>query len=213
MPTRREVLGAALVIASCKGAAHPAEGHEPEVSPNEDLMREHGLLERILVVYDEAIVRIAQNRDVPLDAIARGADIVRRFVEDYHEKLEEEHVFPRVTATQGPLVATLRAQHAAGRTVTDAITKHAAGKDRKALATALAQFARMYRPHAAREDTVLFPAFRAAVSDHEYSELGEKFEDREHALFGKEGFEGMVAAVAQIEAVFDIADLAVFTPA
>ncbi|AHF17361.1 hypothetical protein NIASO_06125 [Niabella soli DSM 19437] len=30
----------------------------------------------------------------------------------------------------------------------------------------------MYRPHEAREDTVLFPAFRKIVSRHEYDSLG-----------------------------------------
>lgn len=35
---------------------------------------------------------------------------------------------------------------------------------RQTLATALRTFVRMYRPHAAREETVLFPAFRKLVS-------------------------------------------------
>ena len=47
---------------------------------------------------------------------------------------------------------------------------------------------RMYRPHAAREDTVLFPAFRKLVPKKQYGELGEQFEDKEHELFGKAGF-------------------------
>jgi len=43
-------------------------------------------------------------------------------------------------------------------------------------------------------------------------ELGEKFEDEEHARFGEEGFEKTVAEVARLEAAFGIADLASFTP-
>lgn len=50
----------------------------------------------------------------------------------------------------------------------------------------------MYRPHEAREDTVLFPAFRKLVSHHEYGALGEAFEKNEHQLFGQDGFETMV---------------------
>ncbi len=34
----------------------------------------------------------------------------------------------------------------------------------------------MYRPHEAREDTILFPALRKLVSKNEYHSLGEKFE-------------------------------------
>ena len=37
------------------------------------------------------------------------------------------------------------------------------------------QFVRMYEPHEAREDTVLFPQFRKIVSKHEYDALGEEF--------------------------------------
>ena len=39
----------------------------------------------------------------------------------------------------------------------------------------LAQFVRMYNPHEARQDTVLFPAFRGIVSASEYDALGEDF--------------------------------------
>ena len=42
----------------------------------------------------------------------------------------------------------------------------------------LRAFGRMYRPHAAREDTVLFPAFRDVVGRAAYRELGEQFEEQ-----------------------------------
>jgi len=70
----------------------------------------------------------------------------------------------------------------------------------------------MYRPHEAREDTVLFPAFRKMVSQHEYDSLGEEFENNEHKLFGEEGFEMMVGKVADIEKKLGIYELAQFTP-
>ena len=79
-------------------------------------------------------------------------------------------------------------------------------------ANALRLFIRMYRPHAAREDTVLFPAFRSLVSTHEYAALGEEFEEKEHALFGEDGFERVVAEVAVLERTLGIHDLAGFTP-
>jgi hemerythrin-like domain-containing protein len=76
----------------------------------------------------------------------------------------------------------------------------------------LSSFNTMYRPHEAREDTVLFPAFRKLVSQHEYDSLGEEFENNEHKLFGEDGFETMVARVAEIEKQLNIYDLAQFTP-
>jgi hemerythrin-like domain-containing protein len=80
------------------------------------------------------------------------------------------------------------------------------------LMAALRLFARMYRPHAAREDTVLFPALRSVVSAHEYDALGEEFEEKEHKLFGEDGFEKVVAEVAGLEKQLGLNDLASFTP-
>jgi hypothetical protein len=88
-----------------------------------------------------------------------------------------------------------------------------AGKGSAELAQRLRGFQRMYRPHAAREDTVLFPAFREVVGGAAaYRELGEQFEDQEHARFGKHGFEEAVAEIAKLEGALGIADLARFTP-
>jgi hemerythrin-like domain-containing protein len=70
----------------------------------------------------------------------------------------------------------------------------------------------MYRPHEAREDTVLFPAIRKIVSKNEYFSLGEEFEDKEHDLFGQDGFETMVEKVASLEKQLGIYDLSHFTP-
>ena len=194
---------------------------EEDVSPAEDLMREHGVLNRILLIYDESVRRLdAGAADVPSDVITGAADIVRRFIEDYYEKLEETHLFPRFerAKTLTDLVATLRAQHQAGRRVTDLVTQLATAQniknagERPKLIAAIRQFNRMYRPHEAREDTVLFPAFRKIVSKNEYASLGEDFEKQEHKLFGEDGFESMVDKVAGLEKRLGIYDLGQFTP-
>ena len=70
----------------------------------------------------------------------------------------------------------------------------------------------MYEPHAAREDTVLFPALHEIVSRSEYDALGEDFERRERRTFGGDGFEQAVADVAAIETALGIENLAQFTP-
>src|SRR4051812_5940085 len=69
---------------------------EAEVTPGEDLMQEHGVLERILLVYDEVVRRIARAEAFDPALLTNAAGIVRRFVEDYHEKTEEQFVFPRL---------------------------------------------------------------------------------------------------------------------
>jgi hemerythrin-like domain-containing protein len=204
------------------GTAGEPETHdsEPEVSPAEDLMREHGVLKRILLIYREVIRRHEADQDVPPEAIADAAAIIREFIEDYHEKLEEEYLFPRFRAAnvQVDLVEVLARQHHAGRHVTD-VTRSLANRsalrdpaDRRRLDESLHAFVRMYEPHEAREDTVLFPALRTIVTPNEYDALGEDFEGKEHQLFGEDGFAMMVARVAVIEKSLGIYDLAQFTP-
>ena len=70
----------------------------------------------------------------------------------------------------------------------------------------------MYRPHAAREDTVLFPALKKLLSAKQLDELGDKFEDEENRRFGADGFGKTVEKVAAIEKELGIYDLAQFTP-
>jgi hemerythrin-like domain-containing protein len=139
---------------------------------------------------------------------------VRRFVEEYHERLEERFVFPRLqkAGRETELVAVLLRQHQRGREVTAEIQRQARASAAGQLSPLLRAFARMYRPHAAREDTVLFPAFREVVGRAGYLELGEQFEDEEHQRFGEHGFETTVKEVAQLEAALGIGDLAKWTP-
>ena len=202
----------------------PSSAEKPkdaeDISPAEDLMREHGVLNRILLIYDEHLRRLAARQTFDGSVLVNAADIIRHFVEEYHEKLEEDFLFPRFRKAGKlvNLVDTLLAQHKAGRLLTAQIRELAAlptlkyVSDADKLADALRAFLRMYRPHEAREDTVLFPAFRSIVSPHEYDALGEDFEKKEDELFGEEGFFKVVDQVAELEKKLGIYDLAQFTP-
>jgi hemerythrin-like domain-containing protein len=223
------IAGAVLwmpAIAAAQQKSEPEKGREEEkegeeVSPAEDLMREHGLLNRILLIYDDHLRRIAAKRPFDGSILASAADIVRRFVEEYHEKLEEDYLFPRFRKAKKlvNLVDTLQAQHKAGRELTAKIRELAGtatfkyvSTDSEKLVDALRAFLRMYRPHEAREDTVLFPAFKSIISKHEYDALGDDFEKKEDELFGEDGFFKVVDQVAQLEKRLGIYDLAQFTP-
>lgn len=227
--------GAGIVLVGCaRSAPNPGTGpartsgaasgdqdqdDDDEVTPAEDLMREHGVLRRVMYLYDDAADRLTGRRDVPLDALAGCAGIVRRVIEDYHEKLEEDFLFPRFekAGKLADLTAVLRRQHAAGRVLTEQITQltraSLADADRARLAAALRSFNHMYRPHAAREDTVLFPELRGLVGKHAYEELGDQFEDKEKQMLGDRGFEHAVEEVAKLEQAFGLDDLAKLTPA
>jgi len=190
-----------------------------EVTPPEDLMREHGVLDRVLLVYEAGLKKFDAKEDFDPAVLANAAQIVRDFIENYHEQSEEQAVFPRFKKAGKlvPLVDTLLAQHKAGRKVTETILQAAPGSrqdgdDRRRLVPAIQSFIAMYRPHAAREDTELFPLLRGLVSPHEYDAMAEDFERKEHQLFGADGFEMMVQRVAGLEQSIGINDLAQFTP-
>ena len=196
--------GAGIVLNACRrtpnsGSASnksdepaPGEAAPVEVTAAEDLMREHGILRRALLVYQESAVRLRQDASsVPPDALEKVANLFRVFGEDYHErKLEEVYILPVVKKSPGVAagyVDVLFEQHTRGREITDyllSITKadRIPSNSVDTLAKTLESFVRMYEHHAAIEDTVIFPAWKSAVGQGELDELGEKFEEIETSL-------------------------------
>lgn len=212
-----------LLIASAAGPypAHAADtGAAMEVTPPEDLMREHGVLNRVLLVYEAGLQKFACGEDFDVAFLARAAGIVHEFIEDYHERNEEQQLFPRFrkAGQMIELVNVLYQQHQAGRRLTDSIlglvsASQVPGESRSRLIANMQSFVAMYRPHEAREDTELFPKLRSIVSAHEFDAMAEDFERDERRKFGEDGFERFVAQVTAIEQALGIHDLARFTPA
>src|SRR5260370_7913761 len=121
--------GAGLLLAhggSLTGLARgqeKAQEKEEAVPATEDLMREHGVLDRVLLIYEEVTRRLAGKSLFDPKLLAKSAQVVRDFIENYHEKDEEEYLFPRFEKAGKlvELVSVLREQHLAGRRVTDSI--------------------------------------------------------------------------------------------
>jgi hemerythrin-like domain-containing protein len=220
VPAGRLIAPAEAAAQHRRDAKHKGGGGDEDVSATEDLMREHGVLRRTLIVYSEVAARLhAGSPNVDPAALADAARLFREFGEDYHERtLEEQYVFPEVRRAGGPnakLVEVLLLQHQRGREITDYVqrigTHGQIGGDAVPLADALAGMARMYRPHAAWEDTVVFPAWKATQSRSRLHELAEKFEEIEHRQFGQDGFDDAVARISRIEAALGLADLGAYT--
>jgi hemerythrin superfamily protein len=83
---------------------------------------------------------------------------------------------------------------------------------RTGLANNLRAFVRMYEPHEAREDTVIFPAFRQVTRDRTFAQLGERFAELQDQKFGPHGFTDIVSQVAGIEHRFGLEDLTQYMP-
>jgi len=200
--------------------AGKADATAMKVLPVEDLMREHEALTRILGVFERAENALMAGQDFPMDVVASGAQMVQKMGADYHQRLEEEYVFPRFQDANQmtDLVQTLIDQHQVSRRIlqgTLAAAKPETLKDeaaRKTLATQLRDFRQMYQAHAAQEDTVLFPAFRQLLTPAEYEQLGEVFERREREQLGENGFAKSVEQIAQLEQKSGLMNLAQLTP-
>ena len=186
-------------------------------SPGEALMTEHGILKRVLLAYRAASQQLATGTVPPNGAVADAAQIISDYVESFHEGLEEAYVFPRVRTSNPDLVQTLLAQHDKGRHLTARILAVAATDLTSAVARAdlqrsLDQFVRMYEPHEAWEDTVIYPALRAQSSQQTLDELAERFHDLENTQYGDDALFQILGRVTGVEQMLGIADLAIFTP-
>ena len=229
------IMGTGLVLSGC-GGKNMANSEGPkndaankpdenklggEVTATEDLMREHGILRRALLVYTAASVKLrAKPETVVPDALQKTAKLFRAFGEEYHEKkLEEAYIFPAVKKAGGEAASyadILVVQHYRGREITDYIINvtqggKLSGGNAEPLAKALEAFVLMYRNHAAREDTIIFPAWKQTLTGKQLDEMNDKFEDIEHEQFGEDGFEDAVKEINVIESSLGLADIAQFT--
>jgi len=184
-------------------------------------MRGDAVAGRLLLIYEEEARRLEAAKDFAPDVLRSAARLVRRFVEDYHETVEEKFVFPRFEKSAKPLtelVAALRQHHQAGRLLTDDIQRLSASETlataegQARLAKSLRLFVRMYRPHALREETVLLPALHDVLDEKANAELAETVEHEEQTLLGERGASAVVDEVARLEREVGIHDLAKLLP-
>jgi hemerythrin-like domain-containing protein len=156
---------------------------------------------------EEAVRRLLIREEVGPEVFNHTSQLIRTFVEHYHEQNEEKYIFPEFERAKKlvDLVETLKTQHTAGRAVTGQILdlshadKFLVKENRDKLVKACVSFIHMYRPHESREDTVLFPTLRTILKPKQVEELGERMEEEEKKVLGQEGFERSVDKVATIE--------------
>ncbi len=224
---RREMLvgiggfGGSLLLTNTIRANIPQNSNALEVTAVEDLMREHGVLRRALMIYSIAADRLKEvPYKISTGSIRKTALLFHSMGEDYHEKkLEETFIFP-LLKKQGGLsedyINIFLAQHQRGRQITDYIlneTRLTAFNTGSVpvLILALESMVRMYRAHTAQEDTVIFPAWKQTLNADEYDKLGDQFEDIEQQSLGRNGYENAVQQISGIEAEIGISSLAYFT--
>jgi hemerythrin-like domain-containing protein len=212
-------LGAASELAVSAFQSTVAFGIGKPISAGEDLMQEHGVLGRLLLIYEELARRFEKGDADPSDCLLQSTSIIVDYIQGHHERVEELMIFPalRKAGVLPELVAVLVSQHEAGRTVIDAITKRVhdgaikANDGRLESASLMRMFLHMYRPHALREDTVVFPTLHRTLSESQYQELSTRIQTLEKAMVHNDDLIDIVKRLDQIEIALGIHDLASFT--
>lgn len=190
------------------------------ISPTEMLSRDHAIAERLILVFESMIARIADGEKSDLRPINMAALMLKEVVAEHHMKDEERLIFPRIEASgqYGDLVKTLRLQHDRGRAIIDRIidmTQKGSIEnlgEMNEMVNLCLSFAIMYRPHAAVEETVIFPALYDFSSNDEILNIEAIMRGEEKGLMKNEQFRRVLDSLAEIEAQAGTADIRRFTP-
>jgi hypothetical protein len=223
---RRLILGTAAIASTLvalpalaqTGSVTKTDIQKSPMSAGERLMRDNALTSRILLLYTAAERRLTQGEDLESGIFTQSAEVMRDFVHGYHEKVEEDDVFPifKKTGRMVELVTALENQHAAGHQLTDKILAAAPGiansDQRKALTDAMHATVTLYGPSLARESTDLLPTLRSVMTPSELDALAQTLEKAEGEKLGAEGFDKAAKKVEAIEKKLGTYDLSQFTP-
>lgn len=182
------------------------------------------------MIYRECGRRLTTGDQLDPAILFHAAQMVHSYIEDFHEGIEEGYIFPRLLRA-GKLQDTVRdllIQHDVGRKITIAIIQSTTTMDmpgmgsapgfatadsRAGLARTLDRFITMYEPHEAREDTVIFPAFRdVTAGGNTFDRISDQIAEAQRKRFGEHGVSGYLDQIADLERQLDIYDLATFTP-
>jgi len=191
---------------------------EGGITATERLMRDSGVLLRILSIYEAGGRRLGGGEDIEPIIFTQAAETMRDFVHGYHEKQQDEQVYPRFkkAGRMVELIDVLMAQHAAGQKLTAQILelapKSSTKAERQAMIDAMQASIVLYRPHVARELTDVLPTLRTLVTPNEFDELSAALDKDETEKLGKEGFDKMAKKVEALEKRIGINDLSQFTP-
>ncbi|MFW6189459.1 MAG: hemerythrin domain-containing protein [Planctomycetota bacterium] len=214
-------VGAVTGVASAQGEADMG-GKPMEVAMAktvaEGIMHEHSIIQRLMGVYEECAARLDAGDEPPSGVIVNAGAVADEFVENYHEAYEENHLYvpfqKQGVATDA--IAVMHRQHQVGRALIGQMIflageEELQADDRRKLANLCRAYPRMYRAHAAHEDTVLLPHDEVIGRSIGHGSLhGVMMAYRRQKLGGLD-LEGVMDRVAELEEGLGIADLDHFT--
>ncbi len=191
---------------SMRGAGLIKKEGEPEETALEDLMTEHSTLRRMMAVYKKYLDRDKTDNKIDIRIPKCIAQLIKISVHDFHEKMEEEHVFPMMKERMSELVKNLNEQHLMVREYTKNILE---SDNSDIVRDYIVKFLDVYTPHGLKEDTELFPAWRDSMSPEKWHEMNEKFHEAEKSYYGDIGESAVLKIVESIEKRLGVNELKV----
>ena len=165
------------------------------MDPIETLMHEHQV---ILLFCDAAVREAARLRAggaVDAARIEEMVDFMRNFADRCHHAKEEGHLFVRLGQRGFPMgvgpVGMMLHEHELGRAhvhaIAEALPAAATGDDTatQRVADGLNAWAELLRAHIFKEDSILYPMARNALTAEDMAELEESFESVEREEMGE----------------------------
>jgi hemerythrin-like domain-containing protein len=192
----------------------------PSISPTEILSREHAIMERLMIVLESEVARIANGEDIDLFPVNHAAITIKAFGADHHMVDEEQFIFPKLreAGTMDSLVDTLELQHDKGREIIGRIidlTRAGHIEDPghlNELISLCLSFVIMYRPHAAWEETVVFPGLYDISTENYIDNINMRMHEEERALMSDPGLHRLMDNLRKIEKAAGTSELEHFTP-
>src|SRR5512136_43627 len=135
------------------------------MKPTEDLMNEHRVIERMLVIVQRAADRLEDGQAVEADVFTGAVDFFKNFADRCHHGKEEKLLFEKLiergmSRTEGPIAVMLR-EHDLGRAYVREIGELSSkGFDAGSKAGLIENgraYAKLLHQHIQKEDRVLYP--------------------------------------------------------
>lgn len=215
-----EVFLGSFILASRPRPPGEFGEESPLISPTEILAREHAMIGRLMIAMESMIARLVDDPETDLFPINHAAIAIKEFGTEHHMADEEQFIFPKLreAGLLEDLIGTLTVQHERARLMIGriiALTRAGHVDDlgqRNEIANLCMSFVIMYRAHAAREETVVFPALYDAVTENYIDNIGKRMRDEERGLMSDPGLRKLMDNLRKIEAAAGTAELARFTP-
>lgn len=170
-----------------------------------DFMFEHSILDRILLIFEGIIKN--HNKIIDCKYLKVLILILKIFIENHHEKMEELYVFPSMKSDNNKkLVKILIEEHKLSRILTSKILKYCDNNDVynkniEFIKSLLQKFIDMYRYHESHENLEIYPEFEKNITKKEYVKINSLVEKNEKLILGKIKIKNIIQIIIKIEKI------------